>query len=154
MKEVVVPFSVEPTATNHFAWARTLMGLQRTHMAAVRTSVSLIAFGFTVAKFFILLEIGLERGLLSAPRAGGGMGALGAHPHEPRNMGLLLIATGIVSLAVFTLQYSRAIAYLRSSAFEAIAGYGRKVMTMPVYMISITVMLIGVAAFVSVLRQL
>lgn len=149
MKDVVLPFSVEPTANNHFAWTRTLMGLQRTHMAAVRTAVALIAFGFTVAKFFILLEIGLARGLLPGSRVGGQMGVLGGH--EPRNMGLLLIATGVVSLAAFTFQYSRAIAYLRSPAFETIAGYGRKVMTMPVYLISYTVMLIGVAAFISVL---
>lgn len=45
-------FDVQPTVGNHFAWMRTMLGLQRTLMAAVRTAVSLIGFGFTVAQFF------------------------------------------------------------------------------------------------------
>ena len=45
-------FDVQPSIGNHFAWIRTVLALQRTLMAAVRTSVSLIGFGFTVAQFF------------------------------------------------------------------------------------------------------
>ena len=52
MTEPTGRFDVQPTASNHFAWIRTQLGLQRTLMAGVRTSVSLIGFGFTVAKFF------------------------------------------------------------------------------------------------------
>src|SRR6202000_3353127 len=45
-------FEVETSVANHFAWIRTQLGLQRTLMAAVRTGISLIGFGFTVAQVF------------------------------------------------------------------------------------------------------
>jgi len=45
-------FGADPSVSNHFAWIRTMLGFQRTLMATVRTSVSLIGFGFTVAQFF------------------------------------------------------------------------------------------------------
>jgi putative membrane protein len=51
MSDPTIPFDVQPSVNNHFAWLRTVMGLERTLMAAVRTSMSLIGFGFTVAQF-------------------------------------------------------------------------------------------------------
>jgi putative membrane protein len=42
----------QPRPADHFAWLRTSMALQRTLLASVRTAVSLIGFGFTVAQFF------------------------------------------------------------------------------------------------------
>ena len=137
-----VPFSVEPTANNHFAWVRTLMGLQRTHMAAVRTAVSLIGFGFTVAEFFKHLQ-------RSVPETVRHIG-----PSGPRDFGMVLIGAGVVSLALFTLQFSRAVTYLRSAPFASISGIGRKAMTMPIYLISYTVLFIGVAAFVFVFARI
>jgi putative membrane protein len=139
VKEYPLPFSVEPTANNHFAWVRTLLGLQRTHMAAVRTAVALIGFGFTVAEFFRHLQREVPETL---HRLG---------PGGPRDFGLVLIAAGVASLAIFTLQYSRGVAYLRSAPFALISGIGRKAMTMPVYLISYTVIAIGLAAFLTVL---
>lgn len=41
MNDEMVPLSVEPSATNHFAWARTAMALQRTHFGTVRTAAAL-----------------------------------------------------------------------------------------------------------------
>jgi putative membrane protein len=131
-------FDVEPSVSNHFAWIRTLLGLQRTLMAAVRTSISLIGFGFTVAQFF-------ERLRSSAP---GGEARLG--PQAPRDFGLLLIATGVVSLAVFTWQYRSVVIYLRSGPFAALTGPRAKPMRTSIYLIAVTVMLIGVVAFASV----
>jgi putative membrane protein len=146
MEEAGLPFSVDPTASNHFAWVRTVMGLQRTHMAAVRTSVALIGFGFTVAEFLRRIRIpGSESARLGE--------------HGARDMGLLLIGAGVLSLALFTHHFRKAAAYLSGAAFEPITGLGRRTavwalfrgMTAPVYLISCAVMLIGAVAFVSVL---
>lgn len=38
------------------AWMNTIFGLQRTLMAAQRTAVTLIAFGFTLAQLFQTLQ--------------------------------------------------------------------------------------------------
>ncbi len=126
-------FEVQPSVANHFAWIRTVMGLQRTLLAAVRTSVSLIGFGFTVAQFF-------EKLFKSS----------GAQSEMARNLGLLLIGAGVISLAVFTWQYHRAIVYFRTGEFTQIGMIRERPMHTSVYLISFTVMLIGVAAFISV----
>jgi putative membrane protein len=135
-------FDVQPTASNHFAWMRTQMALQRTMMAAVRTAVSLIGFGFTVAQFF-------QKLLSSAPE---GVRHLG--PQAPRDLGLTLIAAGVVSLTMFTWQYHAANAYFHRGDFKAIASVGDKSMRSSVYLIAFVVIGIGVAAFGSVLVRL
>ncbi len=135
-------FESEPNVGNHFAWLRTQMGLQRTMMAAVRTAVSLIGFGFTVAQFFQKLLSNAEPG----------MRRLG--PDAPRNLGLTLIAAGVLSLAAFTWQYHVANAYLHGEDFSAIAAAKEKSMRSSVYFIAFVVMGIGVAAFASVFIRL
>ena len=45
-------FDVRSTATDHFAWLRTRLAVERTLMAYLRTSVSLIGFGFAIVQFF------------------------------------------------------------------------------------------------------
>ena len=104
-----VPFSVEPNVANHFAWMRTVMALQRTYMAAVRTAVSLIGFGFTVAQFF-------QRLVGNVPESVRHMG-----PNGPRNIGLILIAAGVGSLVIFTMQFHRVVAYMQSAPLQPIA---------------------------------
>jgi putative membrane protein len=135
-------FEVEPSAGNHFAWMRTQMALERTLMAAARTAVSLIGFGFTVAQFF-------EKLVNQAPE-----NLRHLRPETPRNLGLALIAAGVISLTVFTLQYHRASTYLRSGDFAAIAGFDGKPMHSSTYLVAVVVLLIGVAAFASVLGHL
>jgi putative membrane protein len=132
-------FDVQPNVGNHFAWLRTLMALQRTLMAAVRTAVSLIGFGFTVAQFFQRMRSNLPEGVREL------------REEVPRNLGLVLIAAGVISLAVFTWQYHSATGYLRSAPFKAITG--AKPMHTSSYMIAFAVMLIGVAAFVSIFAR-
>ena len=69
MDDATARLDAQPTASNHFAWLNTQMALQRTLMAGVRTSVSLIGFGFTVAQFFERMQ---DRGPLAkqfAPQA-------------------------------------------------------------------------------------
>jgi putative membrane protein len=134
-------FDVQPSVSNHFAWIRTQLGLQRTLMAAVRTSVSLIGFGFTVAQFFQRLQSNVADDVRQL------------NPEIPRNLGLVLIAAGVISLAVFTWQYRYATAYLRSGEFAVLAGVHKKPLHTSTYLIAWVVMLIGVAAFVSVFAR-
>ena len=139
METVSLPFEVQPNAGNHLAWMNTVFGLQRTLMAAERTAVTLIAFGFTLAQLFQSLKSQVPRQLL----------ALG--PHVPRDVGLLLIAGGVALLALFTWQYLRAVAYLGNGPFATIAVR----LNAPVHQLTCftayAIMLIGVLAFASVL---
>jgi inner membrane protein YidH len=109
MNDLALTLQVEPNAGNHLAWMSAVLGLQRTLMAAERTAVALIAFGFTVVQVFQNLQT------VVPPR----MLILG--PHLPRDVGLIMIMAGVGSLALFTWQYLRAVAYLGDDAFAAIA---------------------------------
>jgi putative membrane protein len=135
-------FDVQPSVSNHFAWLRTQMGLQRTLMASVRTSVSLIGFGFTVAKFFEQLK-GDPSGSFQHLKA-----------EAPRNLGLVLIAAGVMSLVVFTYQYHIATRYLRSQPYESIAGIRQRSMHASTYFAAYVVIFIGLAAFLTVFARL
>src|SRR5688572_22063585 len=92
-----LPFTVEPSAGNHLAWMNAMLGLQRTLMAAERTAVTLIVFGFTVAQVFQNI------GTIVPPQF------LVLGPHLPRNVGLVMIAAGVGSLALFTWQYLQSV---------------------------------------------
>jgi putative membrane protein len=134
-------FEAQPNVGNHFAWLRTVMALQRTLMAAVRTSVSLIGFGFTVAQFFQRLQGNLPEGFEML------------RPEMPRNVGLVLIATGIVTLAIFTMQYRNAMRYFRTGPFAAIAATSERPMHRSTYIYAIAVIAIGILAFASVFAR-
>ena len=45
-------FQVKPTSDSHFSWLRTRLAVESTLMSWVRTSISLIGFGFTIVQFF------------------------------------------------------------------------------------------------------
>ena len=109
MDQISLSFEVEANAGNHLAWMNAVLGLQRTLMAAQRTGVTLIAFGFTVAQLFHNMEAIVPPQFL----------VLGQH--LPRNVGLLMIAAGVGSLALFTWQYLRAVAYLAAEPFSPIS---------------------------------
>lgn len=133
-------FEVKGGVGDHFAWLRTQMAMQRTLMAAARTSVSLIGFGFTVAQFFQKLQVGGARARLG--------------PQAPRDFGLVLIAAGVLSIAVFTWQYRQGTIYLKSGPYAAIAGvFEGRPMHSAAYASSWVIMLIGAAAFALVLAR-
>jgi len=131
-------FDVQPSVGNHFAWIRTMLGLQRTLMAAVRTAVSLIGFGFTVAQFFAKMQ---GKTVEIVHRFG---------INAPRDLGLILIGAGVISLLIFLWQYHYAVAYMRSGDFAAIVARGDHSLHKPTYLVAYAVIIIGVAAFVSV----
>jgi putative membrane protein len=68
------------------------MSADRTLMAWIRTSVSMISFGFTIYKFFqYLLESSLTTGHLQQ--------------NAPRNFGVALVSLGMVLLAMAIVEY-------------------------------------------------
>jgi putative membrane protein len=137
-----VHFDVQPTASNHFSWVNTVLSLQRTLMAATRTSVSLIGFGFTVAQFF-------EKVRTTVP-----VGVRVMRPENPRDFGLALIGAGVISLALFAWQYNVATRHMRSGIYAPLAGDVGRPLLAPVYIVVGAVMLIGVAAFVTIYMRL
>jgi putative membrane protein len=135
-------YQVRPTAESHFSWLRTRMSIERTLMSWVRTAVSLIGFGFTIVQFF-------ER-FNSMP------GVSPAHrPQAPRQLGLTLIAIGVVVLIISTLQYRRTVLYLNGKEFAPILAEqesGRPVILQtPLMVAALTLTFVGVFAFIAVL---
>lgn len=133
-----LPFEVEPNAGNQLAWMNAIFGLQRTLMAAERTAVTLIAFGFTLAQVFQNI------GRIVPPRF------LVLGPHLPRNVGLVMIAAGVGSLAMFTWEYLRAVKYLGNGPFAAISLRPRMPLHELSCLVAYAIMLIGALAFGSV----
>jgi putative membrane protein len=72
---------------------RTRLAYERTLMAWVRTATSLISFGFTIYKFF---EFESGKGAVAAN-----------HLLTARQFGIVMIATGLVALALATLDHHR-----------------------------------------------
>jgi len=98
-------------ATNEeLALRRTFLAHERTLMAWIRTSVSLISFGFTIYKFFQYLsqEIPFQRRTYFGPR----------------EFAAAMIGLGVVSLAVAVIDYrhTRKILGLDASEYRSLAG--------------------------------
>lgn len=129
-------FQVKPTAESNFAWLRTRLSVERTLMAWVRTATALIGFGFTIVQFFSRL-----------PELTGRPGLY--RPQGPRDVGLALIAIGVIGLSISLWQYRLLIKYLWS--FETIAGVARAPVRTPLVPVATVLALIGVAAFVTVI---
>ena len=97
-------------------------------MAWLRTSLSMISFGFTIFKFLEALQ---QQATIKALR-----------PNSPRNVGLTLIAIGTVALILAGVQHRR---YVRAlGADEARAG-----LDLPL-LVSGLVALLGLLMFASV----
>src|SRR5689334_3535448 len=112
-------FEIRPTATDHFAWLRTRLALERTIMSWLRTATALIGFGFAIVQYLNHLE--------QLP---------GAHPAylpgAPRFLGLALIGCGVLALLVSIWQYRWVVRYLRSASYATIAGMKEGEMQTPV----------------------
>ena len=133
-------FEVAPNVGNHYAWLRTRLAVERTFMAWVRTAISLIAFGFTITEFFEHLE-------------GTGKTSLAMRPEAPRELGLALIAAGVVALAISSWQYIAILRYLHSEQFNAIANVAERSHRTPLFLASLVLAAIGIFAFVAVFNS-
>ncbi|HXV84233.1 MAG TPA: DUF202 domain-containing protein [Candidatus Binatia bacterium] len=127
-------FEVRTTPEAHFAWLRTRMALERTLMSWVRTGTALIGFGFGI--FHFLHTFNQTPGV--APPA---------HPGAPWFLGLALIATGIVALAIAASEYRSLVRYLWEKDFKPIAGVDEFAHHTPVVAVSVVLILIGIFAF-------
>ena len=133
-------FEVHVTSDSHFGWIRTRLGVERTMMSWVRTSVSLIGFGFTIVQFFE--HLGAMDHVAHAAR-----------PQAPRYLGLALIASGIAALLVSIWQYRWINNYLWSPDFEPIAGVKKAPIQTPLLGTAVILILIGLFAFFAVLTR-
>ena len=96
----MVAETVTPNTSTLLATERTRLAHDRTLMAWVRTSTSLISFGFTIYKFFQYLQ---EH---QAPVTDRVLG--------PREYALMMIVIGIIALVLATIQHKRDMKALRA----------------------------------------
>ena len=134
-------FEVRVTADSHFAWIRTRLSVERTMMAALRTAVSLIGFGFAIYQFLERLE-DLPGGLRAH------------HPQTPQYLGLSLIFCGVLLLLISIWQYWWTIRYLWQEAFASIAGMTKEGLRSPLVAVAVLLVCVGVFAFFAVLLRL
>jgi putative membrane protein len=87
---MVVSMSENPEAEPNLGAMRTLMAANRTLMAWVRTSLSMLSFGFTIYK---ILEELQDRGGVLVP------------DNTPRNAGVFLAVAGTVAMVMGTIEY-------------------------------------------------
>lgn len=107
------------------------MGAERTLMAWVRTSLSMISFGFTIYKFLQDLSK-IENSRL--------------RDHGPRNFGLALVGLGSIVLVVASIQYMRRMHDLRGES------PGGKKFPLALF-ISVAIAALGVLAFLNIWLQ-
>ena len=77
-------------------------------MAWIRTSLSMIGFGFTIYKFFQYLPEEIANGSVR-------------RPHAPRNLGLTLIALGTLALVAATWQHR---SFLKATSADSASVVG------------------------------
>jgi putative membrane protein len=120
------PHPLHPALPSDLGTLRTVMAADRTLMAWVRTSLSMLSFGFTIYKF---LETAAQHEEL-------------ARPHSPQYVGLLLAGVGTLSMVLGVMSYWATLKDLRRTEEFRL---GR-----PTLMISVIMMLSGVVLFVGI----
>jgi len=133
-------FVVRATAESHFSWIRTRLSVERTIMAYDRTAVALIGFGFTIVQFFHRMD--QIPGTNSA-----------RYPDAAWYLGLALIFSGVVSLAVSVWVYFWTLRYLWSGEFATIAGMTKEGTKSPIIATTFVLIFIGTFAFFAVLLR-
>jgi inner membrane protein YidH len=134
-------FEVKATASDHFAWLRTRLSVERTMMSWVRTATALIGFGFTIVQFFARIQ--------ESPGV-----APAYFPHAPRYLGLSLIFCGVMALVISIWEYHWGLRYLWSGNFAAIAGVTPEGKQTPLLAVAAVLAFIGTFAFFAVLFRL
>lgn len=116
------------------AYERSRLAADRTLMAWVRTSLSMISFGFTIFKFFQYLR---EANLSSAT----------IPVNRPRNFGLALLILGIVLLGFAILEH---VLFVRRLAAEAGRGFPKSTALAGAFIIT----LLGLLALLDLLLRI
>jgi putative membrane protein len=134
-------FDVRASASDHFAWVRTRLALERTMMSWMRTAVALIGFGFAIVQYFDRLQQIPETRAAYLPTA-------------PKYLGLALISCGILALVISLWQYFWTVRYLWGEPYASIAGMTKEGMQSPVIAVALLLIAIGLFAFFAVLLRL
>lgn len=114
-----------PALPSDLGELRTIMAADRTLMAWVRTSLSMLSFGFTIYKFLQSV----------APKTG-------AHPNSPQQVGLSLVGMGVAAIVLGTISYWATLKDLQKTEHFRI---GR-----PVLVMALLMSIAGVSMFVSI----
>jgi putative membrane protein len=123
------------------SFERTRMSSDRTLMSTVRTSLSLISFGFTIYQVLGKASALIPRASELAQRLGLAL----------LSLGLLLLVMGLVSHASF----NRALSHRRARLYEAkLLRRALHYRMTPTYLAALMLLLIGVAALISILWRL
>ena len=109
---------------------RTILAADRTLMAWIRTSLSMLSFGFTIYKF------------LQTIAANGKMD----HPNSPQTVGLFLTGMGVAAIVLGTMGYWITLRDLQKVEHFRL---GR-----PVLLMALIMSIAGVASFVSIATKL
>lgn len=134
-------FEVRATASDHFAWIRTRLSLERTIMSWLRTAVALIGFGFAIVQYLNHLQ----------QRPGPRPDYL---PTAPEYLGLALIACGVLALVISICQYRWGLRYLWGEPFTPIAGVTKEGKQTPIMAVALLLIGVGLFAFFAVLFRL
>jgi putative membrane protein len=120
----------QPDPRVQLAFERTFLAYERTQIAWVRTALSLISFGFVIAKFFqYLREKQGETATLMSPRA----------------VGLVMITIGLVGLILANWQERRAMKALRERCPDLPTSVSS--------VMAVLIALLGVLALISALLR-
>lgn len=122
------------------AWIRTRLAAENTMLAYLRTSVSLIGFGFALVQFMHNVQ--------AIPGAGDPR-----FPNAPLYMGLALIFCGIMATIIAIVEFRFTLRYLWSGGFAALAGMTAEGRKTPLYAVGGMLILIGLFAFFAVLQR-
>ncbi len=118
-----------PALPDDLGAVRTVLAADRTLMAWLRTSLSMLSFGFTIYKF---LETAAKAGSL-------------ARPESPQKVGLFLVGMGTAAMVMGVIDYWVTIRHVRKTqAFHA----GRSVLAM-----SLLLAIAGVFLFAAILKR-
>lgn len=109
-------------------------------MAYLRTSVSLIGFGFAIVQFLNNVQ--------ELPGAGAAF-----FPFAALYLGLALIFCGVMAAVFAVVEHRRLVRYLWSGGYAAIAGIARVPEKSSLYVVSGVLIAIGIFAFFSVLLR-
>lgn len=120
------PHPAHPVLPSDLGTLRTVMAADRTLMAWVRTSLSMLSFGFTIYKF---LETAAQQNALT-------------RPHSPRYVGLFLVGMGTASMVLGVFSYWATLKDLRRTEEFRI---GR-----PTLIVSAIMTVGGIALFVGI----
>ena len=124
---------MDPDSSQSLAVQRTFLAHERTLMAWVRTSTSLISFGFTIYKFFAYLNE-LDNVIPRRKRFG------------PREFAIVMISVGVIALVGAVVQERRAFKLLQAESKIKYSSWAEK--------LSVIIAFLGLALLILVLLRL